>query len=324
MHTPIPVTVLTGFLGAGKTTLLKHMLKAEHGLKIAVIENEFSDAGIDSQLLGDEPVQVMTLANGCVCCSIHGDLTRALYLLLERLDAGEIAFDRLVIECTGLADPAPVAQTFFIDEELRERYLLDGVITLVDAKHAEFHLTQAIAQAQVGFADRLLLSKTDLVEPEVVEALCERLARINGRAQIRVVEHGRIDLAELLDVRGFNLNPDLGLSLKPTLRPVLKPATPDRIATLVLRTDAALDIDRLSDFMNRLLEDHGKQLLRYKGVLNIAGEDRRLVFQGVLKLYGFDWDAEWKADETRESVMVFIGDELPQEAIRQGFAELSL
>lgn len=323
MHTPIPVTVLTGFLGAGKTTLLKHMLKAEHGLKIAVIENEFSEAGIDSQLLGDEPVQVMTLANGCVCCSIHGDLTRALYLLLERLDAGEIAFDRLVIECTGLADPAPVAQTFFIDEELRERYILDGIITLVDAKHAEFHLTQTIAQAQVGFADRLLLSKTDLVEADVVDALRERLARINGRAQIRVVEHGRIDLAELLDVRGFNLNPDLGLSPRPTLRPVLKPATPDRISTLVLRTEKPLDIDRLSDFMNQLLEDHGKQLLRYKGVLNIAGEDRRLVFQGVLKLYGFDWDAEWKEDEVRESVMVFIGDELPQDRIREDFAALA-
>ncbi|AXA26769.1 MULTISPECIES: GTPase [Pseudomonas] len=323
MHTPIPVTVLTGFLGAGKTTLLKHMLKAEHGLKIAVIENEFSEAGIDSQLLGDEPVQVMTLANGCVCCSIHGDLTRALYLLLERLDAGEIAFDRLVIECTGLADPAPVAQTFFIDEELRERYILDGIITLVDAKHAEFHLTQTIAQAQVGFADRLLLSKTDLVEADVVDALRERLARINGRAQIRVVEHGRIDLAELLDVRGFNLNPDLGLSSRPTLRPVFKPATPDRISTLVLRTEKPLDIDRLSDFMNELLEEHGKQLLRYKGVLNIAGEDRRLVFQGVLKLYGFDWDAEWKEGEARESVMVFIGDELPQDSIREGFAALA-
>ncbi|WP_414154263.1 GTPase [Pseudomonas sp. BNK-43-a] len=323
MHTPIPVTVLTGFLGAGKTTLLKHMLKAEHGLKIAVIENEFSEAGIDSQLLGDEPVQVMTLANGCVCCSIHGDLTRALYLLLERLDAGEIAFDRLVIECTGLADPAPVAQTFFIDEELRERYILDGIITLVDAKHAEFHLTQTIAQAQVGFADRLLLSKTDLVEADVVDALRERLARINGRAQIRVVEHGRIDLAELLDVRGFNLNPDLGLSSRPTLRPVLRPATPDRISTLVLRTEKPLDIDRLSDFMNELLEEHGKQLLRYKGVLNIAGEDRRLVFQGVLKLYGFDWDAEWKEGEARESVMVFIGDELPQDSIREGFAALA-
>ncbi|MDF0730045.1 GTPase [Pseudomonas entomophila] len=322
MQTPIPVTVLTGFLGAGKTTLLKHMLKAEHGLKIAVIENEFSEAGIDSQLLGDEPVQVMTLANGCVCCSIHGDLTRALFLLLERLDAGEIAFDRLVIECTGLADPAPVAQTFFIDEELRERYILDGIITLVDAKHADLHLTQAIAQAQVGFADRLLLSKTDLVEPAEVEALGERLARINRRAAQRVVEHGRIDLAELLDVRGFNLNPDLGGSLKPTLRPLLKPATPDRIATLVLRTDTALDIDRLSDFMNELLESHGKQLLRYKGVLNIAGEERRLVFQGVLKLYGFDWDAEWRVDEPRESVLVFIADELPEARIREAFEQL--
>lgn len=323
MRTPIPVTVLTGFLGAGKTTLLKHMLKAEHGLKIAVIENEFSEAGIDSQLLGDEPVQVMTLANGCVCCTIHTDLTKALYLLLERLDAGDIAFDRLVIECTGLADPAPVAQTFFIEEELRDRYILDGIITLVDAAHADVHLTQAIAQAQVGFADRLLLSKTDLVTAEAVEALQERLARINGRAAIRIVEQGRIDLAELLDVRGFNLNPDLGASITRSLRPVLKPATPDRISTLVLRTSTALDIDRLSEFMNELLENHGKQLLRYKGVLNIAGDERRLVFQGVLKLYGFDWDCEWKADEARESVMVFIGDELPEDEIRAGFAALT-
>ena len=321
MQTPIPVTVLTGFLGAGKTTLLKHMLKAEHGLKIAVIENEFSEAGIDSQLLGDEPVQVMTLANGCVCCSIHGDLTRALYLLLERLDAGEIAFDRLVIECTGLADPAPVAQTFFIDEELRERYILDGIITLVDAAHADLHLTQAIAQAQVGFADRLLLSKTDLVDPASVEALTARLGRINRRAPVRMVDHGRIDLAELLDVRGFNLNADLGGGL--SLRPVTAPATPDRISSMVLRSETPLDIDRLSDFMNELLEEHGKQLLRYKGVLNIAGEDRRLVFQGVLKLYGFDWDSEWAEGEARESVMVFIADQLPEEKIRAGFEALS-
>ena len=320
MSSPIPVTIRSGFLGAGKTTLLRHLLKAEHGLKIAVIENEFSDAGIDTQLLGDEPVQVMTLSNGCVCCTIHTDLTKALYLLLERLDSGEIAFDRLVIECTGLADPAPVAQTFFIDEELRERYLLDGIITLVDAAHADVHLSQTIAQAQIGFADRLLVSKRDLVDDATFDALCQRLTRINRRAPIRVVEHGKIDLAELLDVRGFNLNADPGGGLN--LRPVQPAASVDRISSMVLRTEKPLDIDSLSTFMNELLEEHGKQLLRYKGVLNIAGEDRRLVFQGVLKLYGFDWDTEWAEGEPRESVMVFIADELPEAKIREGFARL--
>ena len=320
MHNPIPVTVLSGFLGAGKTTLLRHLLKAEHGLKIAVIENEFSDAGIDTQLLGEQPVQVMTLSNGCVCCTIHTDLTKALYLLLERLDSGEIDFDRLVIECTGLADPAPVAQTFFIDEELRERYILDGIITLVDAKHAEFHLTQTIAQAQIGFADRLLVSKRDLVDEATFEALGQRLNRINRRAPIRLVEHGQIDLAELLDVRGFNLNADLGGGL--SLRPVSKAPSVDRISSLVLRTEQALDLDRLSEFMNELLEDHGKQLLRYKGVLSVIDEPRRMVFQGVLKLYGFDWDSEWTEGEVRESVMVFIADDLPEEKIRQGFERM--
>jgi G3E family GTPase len=317
----IPVTILSGFLGAGKTTLLRHLLKEEHGLKIAVIENEFSDVGIDTQLLGDEPVQVMTLSNGCVCCTIHTDLTKALYLLLERLDTGEIAFDRLVIECTGLADPAPVAQTFFIDEELRERYILDGIITLVDAANADTHLEQTIAQAQIGFADRLLVSKTDLVNAATFEALSERLTRINRRAPIRVVEHGKIDLAELLDVRGFNLNADVGGM-------TLRPAAPagrsiDRISSLVLRSDQPLDIDKLSTFMNELLEEHGKQLLRYKGVLNIAGEDRKLVFQGVLRLYGFDFDAEWAEGEKRESVIVFIADELPEQKIRAGFAQVA-
>lgn len=320
LHNPVPVTVLSGFLGAGKTTLLRHLLKAEHGLKIAVIENEFSDAGIDSQLLGTEPVQVMTLSNGCVCCTIHTDLSKALYLLLERLDSGEIAFDRLVIECTGLADPAPVAQTFFIDEELRERYILDGIITLVDAKHAEFHLSQTIAQAQIGFADRLLVSKRDLVDQDSFEALCQRLTRINRRAPIHVVDHGNIELSQLLDVRGFNLNADLGGGI--SLRPVSKAPSVDRIASLVLRTEQALDLARLSEFMNELLEEHGQQLLRYKGVLNVIDEPRRMVFQGVLKLYGFDWDSEWAADEVRESVMVFIADGLPEEKIRQGFARM--
>ncbi|PJI48717.1 MAG: GTPase [Pseudomonas sp.] len=318
----IPVTVLTGFLGAGKTTLLKHILKAEHGLKIAVIENEFSDAPIDGQLLGDDAVQVVTLSNGCVCCTINTDLERTLYALLERRDNGELDFDRVVIECTGLADPAPVAQTFFVDETLRERYLLDGIITLVDAANADRHLQEAIAQAQVGFGDRILVSKADLVSPEQYDALVERLQRINRRAEIHPVKHGAIELERLLDVRGFNLNADLGL------RPLLRPARPaadtaDRITTLVLRSDNPLDIERLSEFMDDLLQWHGNSLLRYKGVLNIAGEERRLVFQGVLRLYGFDWDTEWKGNEQRESVIVFIGDNLPEEQIRQGFERIT-
>ncbi|MWV11803.1 GTPase [Pseudomonas sp. R-28-1W-6] len=320
-HEPIPVTVLSGFLGAGKTTLLKHLLQAEHGLKLAVIENEYSDTPIDGQLLGGAPVEVMTLANGCVCCSIHVELEKALYLLLDKLDAGELAFDRLVIECTGLADPAPVAQTFFADAELCERYVLDGILTLVDAANAERHLTETIAQAQVGFADRILLSKTDLVDAAHIEALSLRLQRINRRAPLRVVEHGRIDLAELLDIRGFNLNADI--APVPTLRPLLPAAaTPDRIATLVLKSERALDLDKLSAFMENLLEQHGNALLRYKGVLSIAGEERRMVFQGVLRLYGFDFDSPWPVGETRESVIVFIGDNLPEDDIRAGFAAL--
>ena len=319
MSQPIPVTVLSGFLGAGKTTLLKHLLQAEHGLKLAVIENEFSATPIDGQLLGSAPVEVMTLANGCVCCSIHVELERALYLLLDKLDSGEQAFDRLVIECTGLADPAPVAQTFFADDELCSRYVLDGILTVVDAANAARHLQEPIAQAQVGFADRILLSKTDLVDAAAVAALTQRLQRINRRAPIRMVEHGRIDLAELLDIRGFNLNADIGPAL--SLRPLLPAATPpDRISTLLLKTDKALDLDKLSGFMEALLEQHGSSLLRYKGVLSVAGEDRRMVFQGVLRLYGFDYDSAWAADEVRESVLVFIGDNLPEDEIRQGFA----
>lgn len=319
MSQPIPVTVLSGFLGAGKTTLLKHLLQAEHGLKLAVIENEFSATPIDGQLLGSAPVEVMTLANGCVCCSIHVELERALYLLLDKLDSGELAFDRLVIECTGLADPALVAQTFFADDELCSRYVLDGILTVVDAANAARHLQEPIAQAQVGFADRILLSKTDLVDAAAVAALTQRLQRINRRAPIRMVEHGRIDLAELLDIRGFNLNADIGPAL--SLRPLLPAATPpDRISTLVLKTDKALGLDKLSGFMEALLEQHGSSLLRYKGVLSVAGEDRRMVFQGVLRLYGFDYDSVWAADEVRESVLVFIGDNLPEDEIRQGFA----
>ncbi len=317
---PIPVTVLTGFLGAGKSTLLRYMLRVEHGLRLAVIENEFSATPIDGQLLGDEPVKLVTLANGCVCCSIHVELEKTLFLLLDKRDSGELAFDRLVIECTGLADPAPVAQTFFATEELGARYRLDGIVTLVDAVNAERHLSETIAQAQVGFADLILLSKTDLADASSVEALRARLQRINRRAPIELVKQGRIDLAALLDLGGFELDPapDRGLTWRP-----LTPATntSDRIRTLVLESPEPVDLERLSAFMEGLLARFGDALLRYKGVVAVVNEPRRLVFQGVLRLYSFDWDSEWAAHEARESVLVFIGDDLPEDEIRQGFAE---
>lgn len=316
--TPIPVTVLTGFLGAGKTTLLRYLLEGDHGLKIAVIENEFSEADIDGALLGDKAVRIVKVANGCVCCTGSKDLSYALTVLLEQRDQGEIEFDRLVIECTGLADPGPVAQTFFMDEDLRERYLLDGIITLVDAVHAQEQLSRPIAQAQVGFADRLLVSKRDLVDETVFTALSERLQRINRRAPVHVVDHGQVDLSVLLDIRGFNLNDQLDRQM--LFRPLTPVRTqkPDNITSLALKAERPLDIDRVSGFMEGVLERHGSNLLRYKGILDIAGEPRKLLFQGVQRLYGADWDREWEEGEVRESVIVFIGMELPEAELREG------
>ena len=316
--TPIPVTVLTGFLGAGKTTLLRYLLEGDHGLKIAVIENEFSEADIDGALLGDKAVRIVKVANGCVCCTGSKDLSYALTVLLEQLDQGEIEFDRLVIECTGLADPGPVAQTFFMDEDLRERYLLDGIITLVDAVHAQEQLSRPIAQAQVGFADRLLVSKRDLVDESAFTALSERLQRINRRAPVHVVDHGQVDLSVLLDIRGFNLNDQLDRQM--LFRPLTPVRTqkPDNITSLALKAERPLDIDRVSRFMEGVLERHGSNLLRYKGILDIAGDPRKLLFQGVQRLYGADWDREWEEGEVRESVIVFIGMELPEAELREG------
>jgi len=315
---PIPVTVLGGFLGTGKTTLLRNLLQTEQGSKIAVIETEISEAPIDGYLLGSESARIITLANGCDYF-FHIVVENALFLLLERLDSGEIAFDRLVIECTGLADPVLVAQTFLADEKLCKRYALDGIVTLVDAANAERHLQEAVAQAQVGSADCLLVSKTDLIDAAGFEALSQRLQRLNQRAPIRVVEQGCVDQAELFGLRGFNLNAASNSALNLRAAPADKKA--NRITNLVLKIEQPLNIDKLSAFLDRLLEQHGNSLLRYKGMLAIAGEDRRVVLQGALKLYGLDWESKWRADEARESVVVFIGDNLPEEEIRVGFAK---
>ena len=209
----IPTTILTGFLGAGKTTLLNRILQEPHGLKIAVIENEFGPESIDNEILvQDNAEQIIEMNNGCICCTVRGDLVAALGSLAARRDAGELQFDRVIIETTGVANPGPVAQTFFMNDEVAVRYLLDAIITVVDARHAMGQLdTQEEAQRQVGFADRLLLSKTDLVSAEELAVLRVRLMRINPRAPIATLDFGRVPIAEVLDLRGFNLNDKLEL-----------------------------------------------------------------------------------------------------------------
>ena len=315
--TPIAVTLLTGFLGAGKTTLLRHILNEQHGYKIAVIENEFGEVSVDDQLIGDRATQIKTLTNGCICCSRSNELESALLDLLDGLDRGDIAFDRLVIECTGMADPGPIIQTFFSHEVLCQRYLLDGVIALVDAVHADGQMNQfTLAQSQVGYADRILLTKTDVAGS--ADALRERLQRINARAPIYTVTHGDIDLALLFNTNGFMLEENV------------VPATPrfhfmadkqNAISSIVVELDYPVEIGAVSRVMENLLLSFAERLLRYKGMLWIDGEPNRLLFQGVQRLYSADWDRPWD-DEPPHSTLVFIGVQLPEEEIRAAFAEL--
>jgi len=315
--TPIAVTLLTGFLGAGKTTLLRHILNEQHGYKIAVIENEFGEVSVDDQLIGDRATQIKTLTNGCICCSRSNELESALLDLLDGLDRGDIAFDRLVIECTGMADPGPIIQTFFSHEVLCQHYLLDGVIALVDAVHADGQMNQfTLAQSQVGYADRILLTKTDVAGS--ADALRERLQRINARAPIYTVTHGDIDLALLFNTNGFMLEENV------------VPATPrfhfmadkqNDISSIVVELDYPVEIGAVSRVMENLLLSFAERLLRYKGMLWIDGEPNRLLFQGVQRLYSADWDRPWD-DEPPHSTLVFIGVQLPEEEIRAAFAEL--
>ncbi len=208
---PIAVTILTGFLGAGKTTLLRHILNENHGYKIAVIENEFGEVPIDNALIGDRASRITTLSNGCICCSKSNELADALLDLLDGVDQGQLEFDRLIIECTGMANPGPITQTFFSHEVIGQRFLLDGIITLVDAVHADQQLNQfTISQAQVGYADRILLTKTDVATDN--EALIQRLQLMNARAPVYKVTHGDIDLSVLFDIEGFVLNDKLNVA----------------------------------------------------------------------------------------------------------------
>ncbi len=315
----VPVTILTGFLGAGKTTLLKRILNEQHGQKIAVIENEFGQESIDNELLfGDTQERIVEMNNGCICCTVRGDLIEMLGRLSQRRSAGEIQFDRVVIETTGLAEPGPVAQTFFVDDEVAERYMLDAVITVVDALHGPDQLTQhAEAQAQVGFADRLLISKADLVEEATVQSLRQRLGRMNPRALIQQVHFGEVPIQEIFDIRGFNLN--AVLEIDPAfLDTDVGHSHIDDVHSFVFKSNRPFDSDRFEGFMGAVSQAYGPQLLRYKGVLYMKGSERKVVFQGVHQLMGSDLGPKWMPGEKKQSKMVFIGIDLPREILLQG------
>jgi len=323
MNSPIPVTILTGFLGSGKTTLLNRILSERHGEKIAVIENEFGEVGIDNELLlsGDE--QIVEMNNGCICCTVRGDLIRILGELADKRAAGTLHFDRVIIETTGLADPAPVAQTFFIDEDISTRYLLDAVVTVVDAVHAMAQLdSNDQAQEQVGFADRLLLSKTDLVDADQIEAVSQRLNRMNPRAAVQAVHFGQTALAEILDIRGFNLNAIL--DIEPGFLAGHHHHHDDRIQSFVFRAERDFDGKRLQDFLGAIVRLYGADMLRYKGVLAVDAMPDRVIFQGVHELMGGSMGTPWGTAEKRGSMMVFIGRDLPREIFEQGLTQCLL
>ena len=316
----VPVTILTGFLGSGKTTLLNRILKEDHGQRIAVIENEFGEVGIDSELIEKSDEQIVEMNNGCICCTVRGDLIRILGSLKDKRDQGALKFDRVVIETTGMADPGPVAQTFFTDEEIGNYYLLDSIITIVDAKHApkqldEFHE----AQEQVGFADRILLSKTDLVSNDDVEKLARRIKHMNPRAPIKNVHFGNAPIEEVLDIRGFNLNAIL--ELDPEFLTHTEHDHHDEVESFVFRSQKPFDGTKLEQFLSGMIQVYGPDLLRYKGVLWMKGNPRRVVFQGVHMMMGGDLGKPWAKTEKKQSLLVFIGKKLPKDLFIAGLEE---
>jgi G3E family GTPase len=316
----IPVTILTGFLGAGKTTLLNRILTEQHGERIAVIENEFGETGIDNEILvKDRQEQIVEMNNGCICCSVRGDLVRILGDLGKKRRQGKLAFDRVIIETTGLANPGPVAQTFFMDEGIHDQYMLDAVVTVVDAKHAGKTLDDHDeARRQVGFADRILISKTDLVEDAMVDELTKRLRRMNPRAHQSKVHMGDADIKDILDIRGFNLN--AVLEIDPEFLTSDYHEHSDEVASFVWKDPRPMHMEKIETFLALMVQNYGEDLLRYKGVLNVQGEPRRMIFQGVHMLMGGTPGKPWEPGEARESVMVFIGRKIPRRLFEEGLA----
>jgi len=333
----IPVTVLTGYLGAGKTTLLNRILSEPHGKKYAVVVNEFGEIGIDNDLVVGVDEEVFEMNNGCICCTVRGDLVRILDGLMRRKGK----FDGIIVETTGLADPAPVAQTFFVDENVGRKTRLDAVVTVADAKWLKDRLQDAPeAKNQIAFADVILINKTDLVSAAELDEVEARIRGINRYAKVHRTERAQVPLNEVLSRNAFDLERILHLEPEflegdghdhdhghgdghdhgPHHHGGLKHYHDEEMQSISLKSDRPLDADKFFPWVQDLVQKEGPNILRCKGILSFKNDDERFVFQGVHMILDGDHQRPWQQGEKRESRIVFIGRNLPEDRIREGFA----